>query len=593
MSSVKTQSLGALVLGPDGETLAARAAQAGVAALPPAENHHAGRIFDIEVDGERHIGLALLDASQQTILLRRAAAGAALFDFLGAVPFADAILEHFLTNPYQAITVVDHTGCIRFISPVHEAFFGLRTGEGTGRPAEQVIPNSRLGHVAATGKAEIGQLQRMNGVTRVVNRVPIVADGKTVGAIGQVLFKEPEAIGRMHKEVEELRSQLAHYRRELHGLRQRDSGVGLLIGESAPMQRLRREIETVARLDVPVLVLGESGTGKELVARAIHSAGRGSHGVQGDDEGTQAAPLVSLNLAAFPATLIEAELFGHAAGAFTGSHRHGQPGKLEQAAGGTLFLDEVAELPLAMQVKLLRAIQEKSIRPVGANAEVNVDVRILSATHKNLAALTEDGRFRHDLYYRINVIELRVPPLRERLEDLPGLAQRVLNRLAGAQGRPVPTLSAAALDALRAHPFPGNVRELENVLERALAMADDDRIEASDLRLPQPQSTVAAAIAAGHSPVFGAPPSTLAHAPASAPPPTNPRATGTHAAFDPRQLGSRETASSRLPEYIEQMERQAIEQALQENRFNKTRTAAALGITFRALRYKLKKLGID
>ncbi len=207
-----------------------------MAALPPAEDHRAGRIFDIEVDGERHIGLALVDAGQSTLLLRRAAAGAALFDFLGAVPFAGAILEHFLTNPYQAITVVDHTGHIRFISPVHEAFFGLRAGEGTGRPAEQVIPNSRLGHVVATGKAEIGQLQRMNGVTRVVNRGAIVADGKTVGAIGQVLFKEPEAIGRMHKEVEELRSQLAHYRRELHGLRQRDAGaggVGLLIGERA------------------------------------------------------------------------------------------------------------------------------------------------------------------------------------------------------------------------------------------------------------------------------------------------------------------------------------------------------------------------
>jgi transcriptional regulator with PAS, ATPase and Fis domain len=490
MSSVKTQSLGALVLGAGGETLAAsgtarnpaiaRAAQAGVAALPPAENHHAGRIFDIEVDGERHIGLALLDASQQTILLRRAAAGAALFDFLGAVPFADAILEHFLTNPYQAITVVDHTGCIRFISPVHEAFFGLRTGEGTGRPAEQVIPNSRLGHVAATGKAEIGQLQRMNGVTRVVNRVPIVADGKTVGAIGQVLFKEPEAIGRMHKEVEELRSQLAHYRRELHGLRQRDSGVGLLIGESAPMQRLRREIETVARLDVPVLVLGESGTGKELVARAIHSTGRGGHGTQSDDEGTQAAPLVSLNLAAFPATLIEAELFGHAAGAFTGSHRHGQPGKLEQAAGGTLFLDEVADIPMEMQVKLLRVLEDRMVERLGSRQARRVDFRLVTATNRDIQALIDGGRFRLDLYYRLSGVVLRVPALGQRLEDIPALLHHFVQAFCQRNGVPVPQVMPDVARHLASRRWPGNVRQLRQKIEEALVFCDGSRLRVQD-----------------------------------------------------------------------------------------------------------------
>ncbi|HKN77821.1 MAG TPA: sigma-54 dependent transcriptional regulator, partial [Lysobacter sp.] len=330
-----------------------------------------------------------------------------------------------------------------------------------------------------------------------------------------------------------------------------DPVAARFFGDSPAIATLRQTIAKVARSQAPVYIAGESGVGKELTARTIHDQGPRANG-----------PFVPVNCGAIPAELMESEFFGHKKGSFTGAHAD-KPGLFQAADGGTLFLDEVAELPLAMQVKLLRAIQEKSIRPVGANAEVNVDVRILSATHKNLAALTEDGRFRHDLYYRINVIELRVPPLRERLEDLPGLADRVLNRLAGAQGRPVPTLSAAALDALRAHPFPGNVRELENVLERALAMADDDRIEASDLRLPQPQSTVAAAIAAGHSTVFGAPPGALARAPASPPPPTDSRATGTHAAFDPRQLGARETASSRLPEYIEQMERQAIEQALQ------------------------------
>ncbi|HEV8692753.1 MAG TPA: sigma-54 dependent transcriptional regulator [Lysobacter sp.] len=336
-------------------------------------------------------------------------------------------------------------------------------------------------------------------------------------------------------------------------------------GDSPAIATLRQTITKVARSQAPVYIVGESGVGKELVARTIHDQGPRASG-----------PFVPVNCGAIPAELMESEFFGHKKGSFTGAHVD-KPGLFQAADGGTLFLDEVAELPLPMQVKLLRAIQEKSIRPVGANAELNVDVRILSATHKNLAALTEDGRFRHDLYYRINVIELRVPPLRERLEDLPGLAERVLTRLANAQGRPVPLLSPEALAALRAHPFPGNVRELENVLERALAMADGERIEADDLRLPQAASpaqlipAVPAAAAATSAP--------------SAPSPALPA--------DPRALNPRDTASSRLPEYIEQMERQAIEQALQENRFNKTRTAAALGITFRALRYKLKKLGID
>jgi two-component system response regulator PilR (NtrC family) len=353
-------------------------------------------------------------------------------------------------------------------------------------------------------------------------------------------------------------------------------------GDSPAIATLRNTIAKVARSQAPVYIAGESGVGKELTARTIHEQGPRAAG-----------PFVPVNCGAIPAELMESEFFGHKKGSFTGAHAD-KPGLFQAADGGTLFLDEVAELPLPMQVKLLRAIQEKCIRPVGANAELNVDVRILSATHKNLAALVEDGRFRHDLYYRINVIELRVPPLRERLEDLPGLSDRVLTRLATAQNRPIPVLSPEALEALRAHPFPGNVRELENILERAMAMADGERIEAEDLRLPKTQPAASAAIAAGHSPVFGAPPSVLpSHAPATSVPTTNPRVTGTHAAIDPRALNPRDTSSSRLPEYIEQMERQAIEQALQENRFNKTRTAQALGITFRALRYKLKKLGID
>ena len=323
-------------------------------------------------------------------------------------------------------------------------------------------------------------------------------------------------------------------------------------GDSAPMATLRQTIAKVARSQAPVYIVGESGVGKELAARSIHELSARS-----------AAPFVPVNCGAIPGELMESEFFGHKKGSFTGAHAD-KPGLFQAASGGTLFLDEVAELPLSMQVKLLRAIQEKSIRPVGASAEIQVDVRILSATHKNLEKLVDDGRFRHDLYYRINVIELQVPPLRDRLGDLPGLADAILKRLSIPQNRTAPKLSADAMQALHGHAFPGNVRELENILERAMAMADGDSIEASDLRLPATR--------------------TIEPAVASSVP--------SHAA-DPSILDPRETASSALPMYIEQLERAAIEKALQDNRYNKTKAAASLGITFRALRYKLKKLGID
>ncbi|RPE79507.1 sigma-54-dependent transcriptional regulator [Vulcaniibacterium tengchongense] len=341
-----------------------------------------------------------------------------------------------------------------------------------------------------------------------------------------------------------------------------DRVASRLYGQSPAMAQLRQTIAKVARSQAPVYIVGESGVGKELVARTIHAEG-----------GRASGPFVPVNCGAIPAELMESEFFGHKKGSFTGAHAD-KLGLFQSADGGTLFLDEIAELPLSMQVKLLRAIQEKSVRPVGANAEVPVDVRILSATHKDLAALVAEGKFRQDLYYRINVIELRVPALRERTEDLPGLSARILERLAKSQHRPVPQLSDDALAALRAYPFPGNVRELENILERALALAEGDHLDAADLHLPRVAPPVAPAAAA----------------PAPAPPAPVP---GAPVAVDPRTLSPRDTASSPLPSYIEEIERAAIQQALQENRYNKTRTAAALGITFRALRYKLKKLGIE
>src|SRR5690606_31031684 len=290
-----------------------------------------------------------------------------------------------------------------------------------------------------------------------------------------------------------------------------------LLGDSPAMDVLRTTIGKVARSQAPVYILGESGVGKELVARTIHAQGARAAG-----------PFVPVNCGAIPGELMESEFFGHRKGSFSGAHAD-KPGLFQAAHGGTLFLDEVAELPLPMQVKLLRAIQEKSVRPVGASGEVQVDVRILSATHVDLGGLVADGRFRHDLYYRINVIELRVPPLRERTGDLPQLASAILARLAGQQSRGTPQLSAQALDALGAYAFPGNVRELENILERAMALADSDHIEAGDLHLPQ-------------GPAFAAP------RPPSAP------AAGT-GVVEPAAPAESDALAGALPDYIEQMER--------------------------------------
>ena len=326
-----------------------------------------------------------------------------------------------------------------------------------------------------------------------------------------------------------------------------------LIGHSQAMETLRQMIARVARSQAPVHISGESGTGKELVARLIHDSGPRADG-----------PFVPVNCGAIPTELMESELFGHKRGSFTGAVNDNK-GLVQSAEGGTLFLDEVADLPLHMQVKLLRVIQEKTVRPIGEAREVPVDVRILSATHRNLAALVRDGRFREDLYYRINVIEMRVPSLRERAEDIPDLAEAIVRRLSRRLGVEAPEISAGALAMLAAHAFPGNVRELENVLERALTLCVTDTIDVADiqLRAPMPDAPAESAIA----PASGATPGGVSSAPA--------------------------VGAGALGEQLDSIERDAIVKALEQTRYNKTAAAKLLGMSFRALRYRVKKLGIE
>jgi len=326
----------------------------------------------------------------------------------------------------------------------------------------------------------------------------------------------------------------------------------LLIGHSATMDTLRQMIARVARSQAPVHISGESGTGKELVARLIHESGARAEG-----------PFLPVNCGAIPTELMESELFGYKRGSFTGAVADSK-GMIQSAEGGTLFFDEVADLPLHMQVKLLRVIQEKSVRPIGETREVPVDVRILSATHKNLATLVRDGRFREDLYYRINVIDIRVPALRERPEDIPDLADTILRRLSRRMGVEAPEISAGALAVLAAHSFPGNVRELENVLERALTLCVTDTIEAGDIRLRAPMVDEAA-------------PATVA----------------VDGSGSGRDEAAARVGGGALGEQLDSIERDAIVKALEQTRYNKTAAAKLLGMSFRALRYRIKKLGIE
>ena len=335
------------------------------------------------------------------------------------------------------------------------------------------------------------------------------------------------------------------------------SAMARMVGQSVPMQQVRLLIEKVARSMAPVLIQGESGTGKELVARAIHEVSVRA-----------ALPFIAVNCGAIPENLVEAEFFGYRKGAFTGANED-RDGFFQAARGGTLFLDEIGELPLSMQSKLLRAIQERSARAVGATAEAPVDVRIVSATHKNLAVEVQAGRFRQDLYYRLNVIQIRVPALRERLEDLPTLCERVLERLTAEAGvSPPPRLAREALAFLLRYPFPGNVRELENLLHRAVALAASDVIDVADLDLPAD----AFEDSGPGDLVEVAPLLTPSAATPTAPP-----------APLPADLAS----------HLDEVERDILVRALEQHRCNRTAAGAGLGLTLRQMRYRMARLGIQ
>ncbi len=512
------------------------------------------RLFAVEAPGNPPIVVVALPATDATVLVAMQLEGRdALFEFVGSVDFAGDILAHFLTNPFEALSVADREGIVRYMSPMHERFFGLRPGGGVGRHATEVIENPRLHLVAESGKAEIGLLHEMRGVTRVVTRRLIRnTRGETVGAIGQIMFEGPEQLQALSSELSKLKSEVAFYRRELNDLRNRSYGLDQMVGDSAAMNRLKQQIIKVAPLDIPVLVTGESGTGKELAAHAMHKL-----------SGRRDATMVMVNVAALPATLVESELFGYEAGSFTGAERKGRKGKIEQADGGTLFFDEVGDMPADVQVKLPRVLQDGSFQRVGGNELRRSNFRLISASNRNFEAMIADGSFRLDLFYRIGGVTVRLPSLRERLEDIPLLANLALTQFAERHAQRPRRLSDEALHYLQHQRWPGNVRQLMHMVERAAIFCGSDAIVPADFGLIS-----AAAAEMPHAPMVdpgdGAGPVTEA------------------GAAEPMSVSSA----------VGQVEEQMIRPALIRHHGNKKRVAVELGISRSYLYKRLAQMGM-
>ncbi len=408
-----------------------------------------------------------------------------------------------------------------------------------GRPIEEIIPNSQMRQVVERGRPIMLDVMDFEGDSFVVTRLPLRnADGQVVGGVGFMIFDDLRHLAPVVSRYQKLRQELAEAERKLADARRTKYTFSSFIGAGAACSDLKQAARRASRTSSSVLILGETGTGKELLAQAVHAASPRASG-----------PFVAVNIAAVPENLLEAEFFGVAPGAFTGAERRGRDGKFKLADGGTLFLDEIGDMSLALQAKLLRALQEREFEPVGSNKLISVDVRIIAATSRDLEKMVAEGAFRADLYYRLNVISLRTPALRDRPEDMALLAEYLIESICRLQGMPLHGISSQALNRLLQHDWPGNVRELANVLERALLMTDGDVLEAGDLDLVMPKPKLPASFVGDN--VIG-----IAEAVASA-------------------------------------ERAAILAALRNSNGNKVQAARLLGISRAALYEKIAALGVD
>lgn len=363
-------------------------------------------------------------------------------------------LQTILEMTYDGIVVVDKKGYITMMSKAYAKFLGVDHREVIGKHVTEVVENTELEKILETGQTDVADLQRIKGNNMIASRIPIIKDGKIQGAIGKILFRRIEDLDVLYKRINKMKEELEHHKKDANSAYYSFESI---IGQSKEMIKTKKLAEKAAYTHSNVLLLGESGTGKELFAHAIHKKSNRSK-----------LPFVKVNCAAIPNDLLESELFGYEGGAFTGAQKKGKIGKFEVADGGTIFLDEIGDMSLHMQAKLLRILQEKEIEKIGAISTKKVDVRIIAATNQNLADLVKKGKFRGDLFYRLNVVTVNIPPLRKRQGDIEILARHLIDKICNSMGRYVEGISEKAVVFLNSYQWPGNIRELENVIERAI-----------------------------------------------------------------------------------------------------------------------------
>lgn len=374
-------------------------------------------------------------------------------------------LESIVDSLNEGIVVVDKNGLITLLNKAYGEFLNADPKAVIGKHVAEVIPNSRMHLVAQGGKAEVTDIQKIQNNISVVTRIPIVKDGEIIGAVGNMVFKDIKELKSLALKIRKLESELEYYKEELCKVHGGKYTFENIVGNSDQMEWLRGIAAKAAKGRSTVLILGESGTGKELFAHAVHNASQ-----------RRESPFIKVNCAALPEHLLEAELFGYEEGAFTGARKGGKPGKFELANGGTIFLDEIGEMTPAMQVKLLRVLQEREVEHLGGTKTIKLDIRVIAATNRDLEEMIEQNRFRQDLYYRLNIFSINIPPLRERTEDIPLLCKVLLEKINNQVEHWVEGIAPDALALLMQYSWPGNVRELENVLERTVNLLDEETI---------------------------------------------------------------------------------------------------------------------
>ncbi|TYS69141.1 PAS domain-containing protein [Sutcliffiella horikoshii] len=446
----------------------------------------------------------------------------------------DEMMDTIIANAFEWIVVVNHEGKIIYMNDSYCDFIGVDNKEVIGQHVTQVIENTRMHEVVKTGKEELADLQYIRGNYMIANRVPIFnKNGEVIGAYGTVIFRDTSEWDKMNSHVKSMLGRIRNYLQEY----EQQTGVKYtledIIGNSKLIKLLKEKVKQIAASDVSILIRGESGTGKELFAHSIHQLSDRSQ-----------MPFIKLNCAAIPEHLLESELFGYEEGAFTGAKKGGKKGKFMLADGGTLFLDEIGDMSLPMQIKLLRALQEGEVEPVGAIKPIQVNVRVIAATNRPLEKMMEEKRFREDLYYRIHVIPFQIPSLRERTEDIPLLVEHFIQKICKRTGRRVTSVTEEALNALLRYRWPGNIRELENVIQAAVHLSKGEKLTSEAL------------------------PDYL------------------------RDSYTIPIGSKPLKETLEDAERQAILQTLEKFQQDKLITAKQLGISKSSLYEKLKKYEI-